>query len=159
VRLLLLLFMTTIFSMSVVFVHANPVINEADAPKFLYTMSAKSGTFNGGTLTLKDVPLVVYFADRPSRLSGMLSLQVFAQGWDKGSDSFRADPPNATLSILGKDGDKNIVVELSDPEVKVKEGTISFKVWVIDGDVPKSFGTASLFIDSNFVFPDATATY
>jgi hypothetical protein len=76
--------MTTIFSVSVVFVHANPVINEVDAPKFLYTMSAKSGTFENGRLTLKDVPLVVYFSDRPARLSGMLSIEVFAQGWERG---------------------------------------------------------------------------
>lgn len=146
-RLILLLFMTTIFSVSVVFVHANPVINEVDAPKFLYTMSAKSGTFENGRLTLKDVPLVVYFSDRPARLSGMLSIEVFAQGWDKGSDSFRADPPNATLSILGKDGANNIVVELSNPDVKVKEGSISFKGRVLQGEMPKSFGNSTLFID------------
>ncbi|MCH7519958.1 MAG: hypothetical protein IH964_13165 [Candidatus Dadabacteria bacterium] len=151
-RLILLLFMTTIFSMSLVFVHANPVINEVDAPKFLYALSAKSGTFENGRLTLKDVPLVIYFSDRPARLSGMLSIEVFAQGWDKGSDSFRADPPNATLSILGKDGANNIVVELSNPDVKVKEGSISFKVRVLQGEMPKSFGNSTLFLDA---FPTA----
>lgn len=144
---LILLCMTISFSMGVVLAQANPVINEADAPKFLYTMSAKSGTFENGRLTLKDVPLVVYFADRPHRLSGMLSIEVFAQGWDKGSDSFRADPPNATLSILGKDGANNVVVELSEPDVKVKEGSISFKVRVLDGELPASFEHSTLFID------------
>ncbi len=148
-RLFLILFMTIMFSMGVVFVQANPVINEADAPKFLYTMSAKSGTFENGRLTLKDVPLVVYFADRPARISGMLSIQVFAQGWDQGTDSFRADPPNGTLSILTKDGVHNIVVELSDPDVKVKEGTISFKVRVLDGELPEAFGNSTLFIDDS----------
>ena len=147
-RLFLILFMTTMFSMGAVFAQANPVINEAEAPKFLYTMSAKSGTFENGRLTLKDVPLVVYFSDRPARISGQLSIQVFAQGWGQGSDSFRADPPNGTLSILTKDGANNVVIELSDPNVKVKEGSISFKVRVLDGELPKSFGTASLFIDS-----------
>jgi hypothetical protein len=136
-----------IFYIAAMGASANPVINEADAPEFLYTMSAKSGTFENGRLTLKDVPLVVYFSDRPARISGQLSIQVFAQGWDTGSDSFRADPPNATLSILSKDGDKNIVVELSDPVVKVKEGSISFKVRVIDGELPKSFDPSTLFID------------
>jgi hypothetical protein len=96
--------MTIIFGMGAMAASANPVINEADAPKFLYTMSAKSGTFENGRLTLKDVPLVVYFSARPVRISGQLSIQVFEQGWNKGKDSFRADPPNATLSILGKDG-------------------------------------------------------
>ena len=129
---------------------ANPVINEADAPKFLYTMSAKSGTFENGTLTLNDVPLVIYFSDRPARISGQLSIQVFEQGWRTGTDSFKADPPNATLSILAESGDKNIVVELSEPNVVVEEDKISFKVKVLDGELPESFGHSSLFIDMNF---------
>jgi len=136
-----------IFGASAMVASANPVINETDAPKFLYTMSAKSGTFENGRLTLNDVPLVVYFADRPARISGQLSIQVFAQGWDSGTDNFRDDPPNATLSILSKDGDKNIVVELSDPNVMVKEGKISFKVKVLDGELPASFEHSTLFID------------
>ena len=55
-------------------VQAAPVINEADAPRFLYTMSAKSGAYADGRLTLNDVPLVVYFSDRPARISGQLSI-------------------------------------------------------------------------------------
>lgn len=129
-------------------VSANPVINEANAPKFLYTMSAKSGTYSDGTLTLNDVPLVVYFADRPARISGQLSIQVFQQGWGTGTGSFKNDPPNATLSILGKDGNKNIVVELSDPSVNPEEGKISFKASVLDGELPASFDHATLFIDA-----------
>jgi hypothetical protein len=128
---------------------ANPVINEKDAPKLLYTLSANSGTMEGGRITLENVPLVVYFSDRPNRLAGHLSLQVFAQGWDQGSDSFRADPPNATLSILTDDGVNNVVIEISEPDTKIKEGSISFKVRVLEGKVPKSFGAATLFIDSN----------
>lgn len=147
----LLLVFIFVLGLSLRSTDANPVINDADAPRFLYTMSAKSGTMEGDRLTLKGVPLVIYFSDRPHRLSGMLSLQVFAQGWDQGTDSFRADPPNATLSILSKDGAQNTVVEISEPDVKVKEGSISFKVRVLEGEVPKSFGTASLFIDADIL--------
>ncbi len=149
-RLILILCMTIVLGMGVVLAQANPVINEADAPKFLYTMSAKSGTYENGRLTLNDAPLVVYFSDRPARISGQLSIQVFEQGWGQGPDSFKADPPNATLSILSEDGNKNIVVELSEPDVKVKEGKISFKVRVLDGDLPKTFEHSTLFIDFNF---------
>lgn len=127
---------------------ANPVINEADAPQFLYTMSAKSGEYKKGKLTLKDVPLVVYFSDRPHRISGMLSLEVFAQGWDQGPDSFKADPPNGTLSIMGKDGATNVVIELSDPNADVMKGSITFNVRVLEGQIPENFGTATLFVDS-----------
>ncbi|MEX0999551.1 MAG: hypothetical protein WD000_06295 [Thermodesulfobacteriota bacterium] len=151
-RLILILCMTIVLGMGVVLAQANPVINEADAPKFLYTMSAKSGTYENGRLTLNDVPLVVYFSDRPARISGQLSIQVFEQGWRQGPDSFKADPPNATLSILSEDGNKNIVVELSEPDVKVKEGKISFKVRVLDGELPKSFESSTLFVD--YASPD-----
>jgi len=137
------------------FANANPVINEVDAPKFLYTMSAKSGTYENGRLTLNEVPLVVYFSDRPARISGQLSIQVFTQGWGTGTDSFKNDPPNATLSILGKDGNQNIVVELSEPDVKVMEGKISFKVRVLDGELPTSFEQSTLFIDEEVCLPCA----
>lgn len=139
-----------VFGVSALSASANPVINEADAPKFLYTMSAKSGTFENGRLTLNDVPLVVYFADRPARISGQLSIQVFEQGWGTGTDSFKNDPPNGTLSLLGEDGDKNIVVELSEPDVKVEEGKISFKVKVLSGELPASFKHSTLFIDGGW---------
>jgi len=143
----LTIFTAMILNAAVVSTSANPVINEVDAPKFLYTMSSKSGTFENGRLTLKNVPLVVYFSDRPARISGQLSIQVFAQGWDTGSDNFQNDPPNATLSILGKDGNTNIVLELSEPDVKVKEGEISFKVKVLRGELPATFEHSTLFID------------
>jgi len=128
---------------------ANPVINEKDSPRFLYSLSATSGKMEGDRITLENVPLVIYFSDRPNRLAGQLSLKVFAQGWDQGKGSFKADPPNATLSILTDGGVQNTVIEISEPQTKVKEGTISFKVRVLEGEVPKSFGTATLFIDSS----------
>ena len=127
---------------------ANPVINDKDSPRIVYSLSASSGKMEGDRITLENVPLVVYFSDRPSRLAGQLSLEVFAQGWDQGKDSFRADPPNATLSILTDGGLQNAVIEISEPQARVKEGSISFKVRVLEGDVPKSFGTATLFIDA-----------
>ena len=130
------------------FAQANPVINEVDGPEFLYTMSAKSGTYADGVVTLNDVPLVVYFADRPARMSGQLSIQVFAQGWDTGVQTLDKDPPNGTLSILGEDKDNNVVLELSDANVMVKEGKISFKVRVLFGELPENFGHATMFIDA-----------
>ena len=135
------------------FANANPVINEADAPQFLYTMSAKSGTYKDGVLTMNDVPLVVYFSDRPARISGQLSIQVFEQGWNEQPGSLDNDPPNATLSILADDEDTNVVIELSDPKVKVKEGDILFKVRVLKGELPETFGNSTLFIDGSICEP------
>ncbi len=64
---------------------------------------------------------------------------------DKGDDSFKADPPNATLSVLKKDGAKNVVVELM--SVKQKSDSVVFKVSVLEGTIPEGFRTTSLFID------------
>lgn len=128
---------------------ANPVINEKDGPRFLFALSTSSGKIDGDRITLERVPLVVYFSDRPSRLAGQLSLEVFAQGWDQGTDSYRADPPNAVLSILKDGGVENVVIEISEPDAKIKEGSISFKYKVLKGELPKSFGTATLFLDSS----------
>ena len=144
--ILLTVFMLTL-CLGALSAQANPVINEKDAPKFLYALSASAGKVDGDRVVLESVPLVVYFSDRPARLSGQLSLQVFAQGWDQGSDSFRADPPNATLSILTDEGVKNVVIEISEPDAKVKEGSISFKFRTLEGELPEKFGTATLFID------------
>lgn len=145
-KILLAVFMLTL-CLGALSAQANPVINEKDAPKFLYTMSSSSGKVEGDRIVLERVPLVVYFSDRPARISGQLSLQVFGQGWDQGPDSFRADPPNATLSILTAEGVQKVVIEISEPDVKVKEGSISFKYRVLQGELPKSFGTSTLFID------------
>lgn len=78
----------------------------------------------------------------------MLSLEVFAQGWDQGPDSFKADPPNGTLSIMGKGGVTNVVVELSDPNADVMKGSVTFDVRVLDGQMPESFETTTLFVDN-----------
>jgi hypothetical protein len=142
--------LAVMLGVSVAFAQPNPAVNEATAPSYLYTMSAKSGQFANGRLSLKDVPAVVYFSDRPYRLSGTLNVDAFDRQWDRGPDSFRLDPPNATLSVLGADGADNIVVELSDPQVAAQEDGISFKVRVLRGELPESFGTSALFIDMHF---------
>jgi len=102
---------------------------------------------NGGnTLTLNGVPNVIYFSDRPARKAGHMSLSEFIEMWDKESDSFKADPPNATLSVLTKDGDINAVVELK--SVEQKSGSVVFKVAVLEGTIPGHFKAASIFIDA-----------
>lgn len=131
-------------------VYGEHVIDETKKPQFLFVVSAKSGAFEDGTLTLKDVPLVIYFSDRPDRIAGHTSLKKFVEDWHKGADSIKADPPNATLSIFNKDGSKDAVVELS--EVRLNEDLLTCKVRALEGNIPKSFGPSSLFIDA---FPTA----
>ncbi|MCZ6685351.1 MAG: hypothetical protein O6849_05145 [Candidatus Dadabacteria bacterium] len=129
-------------------VFAEPVIDDSKNPGYLFVLSATSGSLKGDTLTLNGVPNVIYFSDRPARKAGHLSLEKFVESWNKGSDSFKADPPNATLSLLKKEGAENGVVELM--SVEQKSGSVVFKISVLEGLIPESFKTSTLFIDFNW---------
>ena len=131
---------------------AENVIDDSKNPQYLFTLASKSGTFKGDTLTLKGIPLVVYFSDRPYRTSGHLSLEDFVKLWDKGVNNFKNDPPNAELSIYKESGDKHAVVIIKKP--KVKDDNVTFNVVVIDETIHESFGHTTLFIDGlGMIFP------
>lgn len=136
------------FTLGSGFVFAKNIIDDSKPPQYLFTLAANSGSFEGDILTLKDVPLVVYFTDRPVRQSGHISLEKFIGMWDKGADNFEEVPPTAQLSVYVEDRDKHDVLIISSP--KVKGDTISFNVKELEeGDsIPKSFGHSTLFIDN-----------
>src|SRR5215467_3398032 len=72
--------------------------------QFLFVQNAKSVSFANGTMTLHGVnPVTVCFADRPERMAGHMPTSKIVPMWKQGSDSFRADPPNATLSVFNGD--------------------------------------------------------
>ena len=127
-------------------VFAEHVIDDSKNPGYLFVISGTSGSLKGDTLTLNGVPNVIYFSDRPARKAGHISLEKFVESWNKGSDSFKADPPNATLSVLKKDGAKNVVVELM--SVEQKSGSVVFKISVLAGQIPERFKISTLFIDA-----------
>jgi len=131
-------------------VFAENVIDDSKNPGYLFVISGTSGSLDGDKLTLNGVPNVIYFSDRPDRVAGHLSLEKFVESWNKGVNSFKADPPNATLSVLKKDGAENVVVELM--SVEQKSGSIIFKVAVLEDLYTGSFNMTSLYIDS----PDLT---
>jgi len=126
-------------------VFAEHVIDDSKESSYLFVISGTSGSLDGDTLTLNGVPNVLYFSDRPARKAGHLSLEKFVELWNKGSDSYKADPPNAVLSIFGENGSKNTVVELK--SVQQKSGSVVFKVAVLEGTFPVEFNTGNLFID------------
>jgi len=126
-------------------VFAEHVIDDSKNPSYLFVISGTSGSLDGDTLTLNGVPNVIYFSDRPDRVAGHMSVSKFLEMWDKGSDSFKADPTNATLSVLKKDGANNIVVELI--SVEQKNGSVVFKLAVLEGSITGHFHEGTLFID------------
>jgi len=120
---------------------------QASEPAYLFVQSAQSMESSPGTLTLKGVsPTTVYFTDRPQRTAGHNRTADFVSMWGEGTDSFRADPPNATLSILdGDDAVTNVVVTLRNPRLDGQN--LTYDVQTLEGDLPQAGGAAALFID------------
>lgn len=139
------IFVCTLFSYSV---YAEPVVDDSTNQRYLFTLASTSGTYEGNIITLKRVPTVVYFSDRPTRISGHLSLESFLELWDDSLDNFRKDPPNAEFSMYQENGDKHSVLIISNPEIK--GDNISFEVKLLNPKegIPKTFGHSTLFIDN-----------
>src|SRR5262245_17172418 len=113
--------------------------------ELLFVQNATSGSFDGTTLTLRDVGPTLFFSDRPERIAGQVGTSDFVGHWTKGADNFAASPPNATLSVFGAKEVSSSVVVLTNP--KLDRNTLSYTVKVLEGKPPASFKEASLFID------------
>jgi hypothetical protein len=102
----------------------------------------------------------LFFADRPSRYAGMVDNETFFNWLTFDPDN----PPNAAFVTQTADDEEFIaVVELRNPQI-VDGTTISYDVQLLDGymgeklsyfaenanngEIPTSFESASLFIDS-----------
>jgi hypothetical protein len=113
----------------------------------LAVLNADGATLAGGKLVLTGIsPNSIVFADRPIRSAGHVMTAQFLQQWDEDKDSFFADPPNATVSVLGGTGAdvSDAVVVLTKP---VLDGTtLTFDVKVLEGALAGS-GPAAVFID------------
>jgi len=114
--------------------------------EYLFVQSAPKVSLKNGLLTLTGVNVsTLYFSDRPDRIVGHVPTTKFVDHWGEGSDSFKADPPNAALAIAGYKEPSFIVVELKNPRLKGSD--LIYDVVVLDGDKSASGTEASLFID------------
>ncbi|MFN2200196.1 MAG: hypothetical protein ACK2UO_03265 [Caldilineaceae bacterium] len=119
---------------------------EADEIEALFVQTAHSMSYGDGKLTLHTVaPTTLFFSDRPDRVTGHITSKEFVDTWDKGDDSFAANPPNAVLSIFHPDSVADIVVELTAPALE--GNTLSYAVEILDGEMPVDGGPSALFID------------
>ena len=114
--------------------------------EYLFVQNASSGSFDGKVLTLEGVGSTLFFTDRPNRIVGHVDTARLIKEVSTGPGSFKESPPNATISILDEKGVTNAVVVLLEP--KFDGHTIAYPVKVLDGKIPASFKTASLFIDA-----------
>jgi hypothetical protein len=113
----------------------------------LIVMNSRGATLQGAKLTLSGVSSnSIMFADRPVRAAGHVLTAHLLEEWG-GKDTFEKDPPNATVSVLGKDGSsvKDAVVVLKNP--KMAGDDLTFDVQVLEGGLDGADGPASVFID------------
>jgi hypothetical protein len=113
----------------------------------LFVLNSRGATLQGDTLTLTGVsPSSIIFADRPVRAAGHQATADVIAEWGSGDDSFVKNPPNATVSVFGKDGAvKDAVVVLKNP--KLEGDKLTFNVQTLEGDLAGADGGAALFID------------
>lgn len=116
------------------------------SPQFLFVQSSESFTYAEGKLSLHGVtPYTIYFTDRPVRIAGHVPVNEFIEWGRDTKDSFTEDPPNGTLSIIAGGEAKNIVMVLKDAQLK--GDTLSYKISILEGELPNTGGVNSLFID------------
>ena len=127
-----------------------PRVTPPNTVELLFVQTADDVAVADGKLILKGTgKTVIYFSDRPERLAGHYSVPEFLSFWSngEGADSFLKDPPNATLSVYqpGKPDNVIAVVTISKPVIEGNDLIYDYKL--INGEVPKTGGAASLFID------------
>ena len=119
---------------------------KVDMVPSLFVMNARGASLQGQTLTLAGVsPTSIVFADRPVRAAGHLPTEALLEEWTTGD--FAKDAPNATVSVLSKDGlsAHDVVVELKTPHLEGDR--LTFDVRVLEGDLAGADGPASVFVD------------
>ena len=122
---------------------------QTKGPQFLFVQTAQNVAFKDGTLTLENVaPTTVFFSDRPERVTGHLRNELFMKLWTEGKNSFKSDPPNASLSVFDPQGAKTAVVELSNPRVEGKN--IVYNARALRGTIPEKGAASALFIDGDY---------
>ena len=113
----------------------------------LIVLNARAAKLDGQKLVLDGVlPSAILFTSRPVRTVGHMVTPDMVEIWHSGS--FAKDPPNATVSVFAKDGSSvtDAVVVLNGARLEGER--LTFDVKVLEGDLGKSDGPASVFIDT-----------
>lgn len=115
------------------------------------------------TLTMNDTdPLMAWFADRPVRRGGAANTSELIGLWNKGGkNSFKADPPNAAITVHEADGTMEVMVAtLRAPQYDATTKRLTFTVKPLNKKTPVpqhalnvNLGATSVFIDSTGAMP------
>ena len=131
--------------------HTTPTAQAQDSSfQFLYGINGTSGSYENSRLVINGVSdKATYFTDRPGRKAGTVNSEEFVTYWQKmdSASGMANDPPNAILTISPPEGNPaSAVVELL--QTDFSNGTATFKVNLLEGEIPPSFGHSSLVIDA-----------
>jgi hypothetical protein len=124
----------------------------SDKTQLMFVQIAEDLKVDPATSTFRLVKVnqqTLYFSDRPQRLAGHINMTSYLKEWTSqaGTDNFKADPPNAVLSVYerGKSDNTIAVVKIMNPVVDGADLIYSYKL--IEGNLPAGGGATSLFID------------
>lgn len=109
---------------------------------YLYVVNAGAGTFDGETLTLNQVPSVIYFTESPDRVAGHMTTEGFIRTV---GETVSEGPTSATLAITTPEGTQTIPVELTN--ITINGDKVTTTIDTFGTDLPKNFSSSSLFID------------
>lgn len=126
---------------------AEPDVDDSKSLRYLFILTADTGTFEEGTLTLNGTPIVAFYSLGAKRHAGHFFLGTFIEMWNTKAVILKTDPPRGTLNVLDNKGSNSCVIELSDPVGTIN--TVTFKARVLEGELPASFDSSSLFLDMN----------
>jgi len=124
----------------------------SDKIQLMFVQIAEDVKVDAATSTLRLVKVnqqTLYFSDRPERIAGHINMARYLEEWTSqaGKDSFKADPPNAVLSVYEPRKPDNTLaaVKITNPVVDGADLVYNYKL--IDGKMPAGGVATSLFID------------
>jgi hypothetical protein len=124
----------------------------SDKIQLMFVQIAEDVKVDPATSTFRLVKVnkqTLYFSDRPERIAGHINMARYLEEWTSqaGKDNFKADPPNAVLSVYepGKADNTLATVKITNPVVDGADLVYNYKL--IEGKLPAGGGATSLFID------------
>ena len=134
--------------MLLVAILVSPALAEEETCDMLFVQDAKTMSFDGSRLTLKDAnPNIIFFCDRPVRTAGHMDRNAFMKLVTEGENSFADNPPNAAVSIIDAKGEVTEVVVTLSKRPLVSGNDMVFPIKVLEGELPNAGETVIMFID------------
>ena len=120
--------------------------------EILFSLQADRVLFDGKYLTLDGVaPVAPFFADRPLRIAGAVTLSQFAGIWALSETAMRLGPPVASVMVISDGRDPAPIVELH--SISIGDRLITFEAKVLSGELPDASGPVALMFRPRVWWP------